>query len=68
MIRGGIVGGYYGQGENPVSFIYLKGRTATGNPAGSTIGMLTDQSDRFTGGRHPSSLRHSWTGVRRRAL
>ena len=55
MIRGGIVGGYYGQGENPVSFIYLKGRTATGNPAGSTIGMLTDQSDRFTGGgiHHP---------------
>ena len=55
MIRGGIVGGYYGSGTEPVSFIYLKGRTDTGNPAGSTLGTLTAQTDRFVGGgiHHP---------------
>ena len=56
MIRGGIVGATYGiQTHAPVSFIYLKGRTATGTPQGSSIGMLTPQSDRFSGGgiHHP---------------
>ena len=54
MINGGIVGGYYGRKE-PVSFVYLQGRTDTGNPLGSTIGTLTQQADRFMGGgiHHP---------------
>ena len=52
MIRGGIVGGLYGQ-KSPVSFIYLKGRTGTTSPA--ALGTLTDQTDRFHGGgvHHP---------------
>ena len=55
MIRGGIVGGLYGKGNEPVSFIYMKGRTGTGTPIGNTIGTLTDQTDRFHGGgiHHP---------------
>ena len=56
MIRGGIVGGLYGnKGKDPVSFVYLKGRTDTGTPIGSTLGTLTDQTDRFHGGgiHHP---------------
>ena len=52
MIRGGIVGGLYGQ-KDRVSFIYMKGRTGTRNPA--ALGTLTDQTDRFHGGgiHHP---------------
>ena len=55
MIKGGIVGGYYGSGKESVSIIYLKGRTDTGNPVGSTLGTLTAQRDRFMGGgiHHP---------------
>ena len=55
MILGGIVGGYYGIKKEPVSFIYLKGRTNTGNPVGSNRGTLTAQRDRFMGGgiHHP---------------
>lgn len=56
MIRGGIVGGLYGKsggggGKDPVSFIYLKGRTGTSG----ALGTLTDQTDRFHGGgvHHP---------------
>lgn len=54
MIQGGIVGGYYGSSAS-VSFIYLKGRTNTGNPVGSERGTLTAQRDRFMGGgiHHP---------------
>ena len=54
MIRGGIVGGLYGQ-KDSVSFIYLKGRTDTGTPIGNILGTLTDQTDRFHGGgiHHP---------------
>lgn len=52
MIRGGIVGGLYGQKES-VSFIYMKGRTGTRNPI--ALGTLADQTDRFHGGgvHHP---------------
>ena len=54
MIRGGIVGGLYGQ-KDRVAFIYMKGRTGTGTPVGNTLGTLTDQTDRFHGGgiHHP---------------
>lgn len=57
MIRGGIVNPLYGiQSHAPVSFIYLKGRTGTGTPIGSNVGMLTPQTDRFHGGgiHHPN--------------
>ena len=42
-----------GGGKNPVSFVYLKGRTNLGRPI--TIGTLTAQADRFVGGgvHHP---------------
>ena len=52
MIRGGIVGGYYGSRAS-VSFVYLKGRTNLGRPI--TIGTLKNQDDRFMGGgvHHP---------------
>lgn len=52
MIRGGIVGGLYGrQQHEPVSFIYLKGRSGNG----ANIGMLTEQTQRLKGGgiHHP---------------
>ena len=53
MVLGGIVGGYYGKGKDPVSFIYMKGRTGTTSP--TARGTLTDQTDRFHGGsvHHP---------------
>lgn len=53
MIRGGIVGGLYGKGTEPVSFVYLQGRTGTTNPL--ALGTLTSQTDRFHGGgvHHP---------------
>lgn len=40
-------------GKNPVSFVYLKGRTDIGRPV--TIGTLKNQMDRFMGGgvHHP---------------
>ena len=52
MIRGGIVGGYYGA-KASVSFIYLKGRTNIGRPL--SLGTLKNQDDRFMGGgvHHP---------------
>ena len=52
MIRGGIVGGYYGRKHEPVSFIYLKGRSGNG----AILGTLTDQTDRLEGGgiHHPN--------------
>ena len=52
MIRGGIVGGYYGSRAS-VSFVYLKGRTNIGRPI--TLGTLKAQDDRFMGGgvHHP---------------
>lgn len=52
MIRGGIVGGYYGA-KASVSFIYLKGRTNIGRPV--SLGTLKNQDDRFMGGgvHHP---------------
>lgn len=55
MIRGGIVDGYYKKGKEPVSFIYLKGRNATRNPAGSKLGRLTNQKNRTLGSsaHHP---------------
>ncbi len=53
MILGGIAGGYYGIGNEPVSFVYLKGRTGTNS--GASRGTLTEQEDRFMGGgiHHP---------------
>lgn len=50
MIRGGIVGGLYGS-KDPVSFIYLQGRTVAGN----VLGTVRKQTDRFMGGgvHHP---------------
>ena len=55
MVNGGIVGGHYGGGGNPVAFVYLKGRAATGSPIGANLGMLTDQTGRLKGGgiHHP---------------
>lgn len=44
-----------GDAKEPVSFIYLQGRTETGDTIGSELGTLTSQSDRFMGGgiHHP---------------